>query len=311
LTQLYIIPRLPARSLILFCDIIFTHPDWLIFMAHFRTAVKALFELTLAFTLVACSQPGIPSLSSTSPAPAAALPVEVTETNLLAITPSPSPQSISSQTTTTTLSPTSTRTPNPTPSLTATRTPTPTITSTYAILRGKVLQQSNCRYGPGAPYLYKFGLYPGSNIELFGRNEAGTWILIRAIGGSNACWVKASLLEIKGDVMSLEPTDTLLPQSPYYGPLPGVSASRDGDEVTIAWIGIQLRPGDDSEQFPYLVEAWVCQAGRLVFTPVGSYATLIKIMDEAGCSEASHGRVYAVEKHGYTNWIEIPWPPHR
>ena len=177
-------------------------------------------------------------------------------------------------------------------------------------MRGKVLQQANCRYGPGAPYLYKYGLYPGSNIELIGRNELGTWILIRAIGGSNACWVKASLLEIKGDVMSLEPTYTPLPQSPYYGPVPGVAAQRNGDEVTISWIGIQLRPGDDSEQFPYLVEAWVCVDEKIVFTPVGSYATIVKIIDEAGCSEPSHGRVYAVEKHGYTNWVEIPWPAH-
>ena len=205
---------------------------------------------------------------------------------------------------------TPTITPTITPSLTPTDTPTATISPTYAILRGKVLQQSNCRYGPGAPYLYKYGLYPGSNLEIIGRNELGTWILIRAIGGSNACWVKASLLEIKGDVMSLEPTYTPLPQSPYYGPVPGVAAQRNGDEVTISWIGIQLRPGDDSEQFPYLVEAWVCVDGKIVFTPVGSYVTIIKITDEAGCSEPSHGRVYAVEKHGYTNWVEIPWPAH-
>ena len=48
---------------------------------------------------------------------------------------------------------------------------------------------------------------------------------------------------------------------------------RHGDEVVISWDPLYLRAGDDSEWFPYLVEAWVCQDGRLVFTPLGSYET--------------------------------------
>jgi len=32
------------------------------------------------------------------------------------------------------------------------------------------------------------------------------------------------------------------------------------------------------------------------------YETAIEISDEPGCSEASHGRLYFVEKHGYTKW---------
>jgi hypothetical protein len=170
--------------------------------------------------------------------------------------------------------------------------------------------RSNCRYGPGAPYLYKYGLVAGSNLEVIGRNELGTWILVRAIGGDNPCWVKASLMEVKGEVMNVEPTYIPLPQSPYYAPPSAVSAARSGDEVTVFWNPVTLRPGDDSGQFPYLIEAWVCLEGQLVFTPVGSYQAAVKVIDEAGCSRPSHGRLYAVEKHGYTRWIEIPWPTH-
>jgi hypothetical protein len=188
------------------------------------------------------------------------------------------------------------------PTLTATPVPT------YVNLRGEVLMLSNCRYGPGAPYLYKYALIEGSNLEIIGRNELGTWLLVRAIGGKNPCWVKASLMQVKGDVMNLAPTTIPLPQSPYYGPVSGVSALRKANEVTISWKEVYLRPGDDSEQYPYLIEAWVCTGGKLVFTPVGSYATIITIHDESGCSQPSHGRLYAVEKHGYTRWVEIPWP---
>jgi len=271
------------------------------------------FVLCLAGVSCSLSGGAVPAATTAAVTAFSQLP-EATTVALPSSSPSPTVTPSLTLTPTQSASPTAsatfTLTPTSTPSLPPTETPTATITPTYAILRGKVLQQSNCRYGPGAPYLYKYGLYPGSNLEIIGRNELGTWILIQAIGGSNACWVKASLLEIKGDVMSLELTYTLLPQSPYYGPVPGVAAHRSGDEVTISWIGIQLRPGDDSEQFPYLVEAWVCMDGKIIFTPVGSYATIIKVVDEAGCSEPSHGRVYAVEKHGYTNWVEIPWPLH-
>lgn len=171
-----------------------------------------------------------------------------------------------------------------------------------------MLEQANCRYGPGEAYLYKYGLYPGNNLEIIGRNDTGTWIVIQAIGGTNPCWVKASLLDIKGDVMSLGPTLLPLPQSPFYGPLTRVNAQRSGEEVVISWSPLVLRAGDDSLQYPYLVEAWLCKEGNLVFTPIGTWATNVTIEDESGCSEPSHARVYGVEKHGYTNWVEIPWP---
>jgi len=204
------------------------------------------------------------------------------------------------------LTPTSTQisTETPTPTTTASSTPIPT----YVILRGEVLLRSNCRYGPGAPYLYKYGLVPGSNLEVIGRNDLGTWILVRAIGGNNPCWLKASLMDIKGDVMNVAPTYIPLPQSPYYGPPEWVLAKRSRDEVTIYWKGIQYRAGDETAEAPYLIEAWVCVGGELIFTPLGVYETQTKMIDEPGCTEPSHGRLYFVEKHGYSNWIKIPWP---
>jgi hypothetical protein len=203
---------------------------------------------------------------------------------------------------------TPTRTSTSSPTQTQSDTATPSITPTYAILRGTVLEQANCRYGPGAAYLYKYGLYPGYNLEIIGRNEKGTWVVIRAIGGTNPCWVKASLMDIHGDVMSLAPASLPLPQSPYYGPLTGVSAVRDGSMVIISWNSLQLRAGDDSLQYPYLVEAWLCQDGQVSFFPIGSWDTILTVQDDPGCDEASHARVYGVEKHGYTAWVNVPWP---
>ena len=264
--------------------------------------------LTLILALASCKPTGIQETWLTSPIPAsvAAVTQPVSQTPL----PTPSP----SQTATITASFTPSETPAPsftaTHTLAPSETPTATITPTFAILRGKVLQQANCRYGPGAPYLYKYGVYPDTVLEIIGRTEAGTWVVVRAIGGTNPCWVKADLIEIRGDVMAVAPMYLELPHSPYYGAMTKVSASRDGDEVTVSWGGIQLRAGDDSEQTPYVIEAWVCKDGVLVFTPVGSYGFSTRIADEPGCQAASHGRITAAEKHGYTAWVEIPWPTH-
>jgi hypothetical protein len=209
---------------------------------------------------------------------------------------------------TATETPLPTRTSIPTAMPTPTEIPTATPVPTYVILRGQVLVRSNCRYGPGAPYLYKYGLVPGSNLEIIGRTDLGTWILVRAIGGNNPCWVKASLMDIKGDVMNVEPTYVPLPPSPYYGPPSGVSAQREGNEVHISWNPINLRAGDDQAAASYVVEAWVCQAGQLIFTPVGSYYPSATVLDEPGCSQPSHARLLGAEKHGYTRAVEIPWP---
>ena len=97
-----------------------------------------------------------------------------------------------------TITPTSTPQISPTITQTPTITLTPTISSTPKPPIGKVLQRSVCHYGPGAAYLYKYGLVEGSRMEIVGRNEAGTFAYIQAIGGNNPCWVDVDYLEISG-----------------------------------------------------------------------------------------------------------------
>lgn len=225
-------------------------------------------------------------------------------------TPTPVP-STATETLTPTNTPTATATATTTP--TPTNTATPTLTPTYAIWRAEVLPEKlTCRYGPGAMYLYKYGLNGTSVLDVIGRNELGTWILLQAIGGNNPCWVNSSFMDVRGEVMSIEPVDPhiVMPWSPYYAALTGVSATRDGDTVTVFWNQLVLRAGDSAEQVPYILEAWVCVDGEIVFTPIGAYFLAADVEDEAGCDEPSHGRVLGAEKHGYTQWVEVAWPPH-
>ena len=264
-----------------------------------RSSFLACFIFILAVT--GCN----PHVSSTPVIPTTAEPHPV-ETPTVA--PFFTPTFTPTQLPTPAFTPTITQAPTRRPTQTITYTPTGTPVPTYTNLRGEVIVRSACLYGPGAPYLYKYGLVVGSNLEVIGRTDLGTWILVRAIGGNNPCWVKASLMEIKGDVMTVAPTYIPLPQSPYYAALSGVWAIREGDEVIVSWNPISFRAGDDTASPPYLVEAWVCTNGQLIFTPIGSYETFVRIKDEPGCSEPSHARVFGVEKHGYTRWVKVPWP---
>jgi hypothetical protein len=180
-------------------------------------------------------------------------------------------------------------------------------------VRVEVLERANCRYGPGAVYLYKYGLVPGSNMNAIGRIESGDWVFIQAIGGSNPCWVKTSLVKITGDLWNVEvvyPGKVVLPQSPYYPPVNWVSASRNDSVITVSWNDVPLRAGDeeDDEMQHYIVEVWRCEAGQFLFEALGTNALYLSFIDQDGCGLPSHGRVYVQEKHGFAGPVEIPWP---
>lgn len=263
-----------------------------------RRWIGGLIVMGAVLLLGACA-PAIPAQPTPTPIPS------LTET----ITPSRTPE------------PSATPTPTRTPSLTATLsvtptasdTPSPTPLPTYAKLRGKVtIAQAVCHYGPGAPYLYKYGVYAGFNLEIIRRVEGGNYVEIQAIGGSNPCWLRADYMDIRGDLNALEPVhpfEVKLPISPYYPPLPWANAERSGDQITVTFSGLALRAGDEQGMAPYIVEAWVCQAGRMVFLPIGAYQTEVVVADATGCDSPSRMRVTAAEKHGYTRPIEVLLPP--
>jgi hypothetical protein len=234
------------------------------------------------------------------------------ETRPGAESPDSSPQPTLANTVTHTASPTVTESPTETPSPTPSDTPTPEPTATYAILRGRVnVERVSCRYGPGAMYLYLYGMLQGATQDVIGRNDDGSWALTQSRGDATTCWVRADLMDLNGDILSvapIHPDDYRLPMSPYYGPLTGVSATRSDDQVTIAWHPLILRPGDDSEQTPYVLQIWACRDGEIVMQSIGAYQATASVTDESGCPDPSRGRITAAEKHGYTKFVEIPWP---
>ncbi|MFQ5943267.1 MAG: hypothetical protein ACE5JF_06920 [Anaerolineales bacterium] len=246
----------------------------------------------------------------------------LTNTPVPSITPSPTPTDTPTSTPTLTETHTSipsatatianTPTPlyTPTITLTPSLTPTPSITPTFAPIAAKVLVQSNCRYGPGAAYLYEWGLYPDVRVDIVGRNDLGTWAYVEPWTYFDRCWVKSEFLEIRGDLRDAPPYYSRLPFGELYRPPTNARASRNGDDVTIAWDAVWMTTDDDRG---YLIEAWLCQDRQLIFTPLRTThweETTIHVRDEAGCQQPSGARLYTAEKHGYTQWVLIPWPAH-
>ena len=153
----------------------------------------------------------------------------------------------------------------------------------------------------------------GSNLEIIGRLDDANWVRIQAIGGDNPCWVKASVMDIKGDVFSVEPIypdKAPLPISPYYEPLTLLEITRKGDEVTIRWYGQTLTAGDEEYEYAplYLAEIWACENEEITFSAYGLREETLVITDESGCSQKSRGRIYFSEKHGYAGPTEFEFP---
>ncbi len=227
-----------------------------------------------------------------------------------------------------TVTPTSTPEYSPTYTSTATETPTPlptftpTNTPTYSAPIVKVLMHSACLFGPGVAYLFKYDLFTDTLMNVLGwqeslsQNKPGVWeptlwLYIQALGGNNPCWILSSLVQVvHGNINDTPQYTSLLPFSQLYPRPDGVEAWRNGNQVTIMWNSVWMTEDDYRG---YLVEAWVCHAGQIYFAPV-SYTGVntanpgLIFEDDPGCSQPSSGRVYTVEKHGYTQWTQVPWP---
>jgi len=165
--------------------------------------------------------------------------------------------------------------------------------------------QANCRYGPGTAYLYSHGLYEGDHAEVNGRNYSASWLWIQPEDLDRHCWVAASVVEVEGDLRTVAVVQSRLPFSSFYGPPGNVQADRDGDVVIVTWEAVWMTEDDYRG---YLIEATICQNGGLVTFAVHTEKPRYDFMDDLSCSGESGGKLYTVDKHGYSDPLEIPWP---
>lgn len=208
---------------------------------------------------------------------------------------------------------TPTETSIPTLTFTPTITPSPTIaaTPTFAFPAATVNKQAHCRYGPSVAYLHAADLFPGDTGTVRERFIYSNWLYVKFDKLNYFCWVAPSVVDVVGDISNLKYKELNLQSigSNMYGPPHGVTAIRDGDRVTISWERVEMTQDDDRG---YLLELFVCQDGNYLWwtdSYPDQFSTVYTVKDEAGCSQPSSGKLYTVEKHGFSEPAIIPWPP--
>jgi hypothetical protein len=206
--------------------------------------------------------------------------------------------------------PTDTSTPTITATPTITRTPTSTATPTFAFPTATVNKQAHCRYGPSVAYLHAADLYPGDTGTVRGRYIYSNWLYIKFDKLNYFCWAAPSVVDVVGDVSSVAYKELNLQSigSNQYGPPGGVNAVRNGDEVTISWNQVHMTKDKDRG---YLLELFVCQDTIYKWWTDAypdQFSTSYTVKDEAGCAQPSSGKLYTVEKHGFSEPATIPWP---
>ncbi len=204
------------------------------------------------------------------------------------------------------------------PTLAATQAPTasPTAEATgtaVSSLRATVLQLSNCRYGPGAGYLYKIGLRAEAQVEVIVRTIDGGWAYVQYVGSHNLCWINSKLLQITGDIMTLQDYyagKAPLPMATKYGPVMITGVTGGGGSVTVDWTPIPLPdyalPGDAGMQ--YVVEIWTCRNGIPGFYSLGTNDTSMTFEVDDSCGQTSHADIVAQNKAGVSGITQITLP---
>lgn len=254
---------------------------------------KTAAALAIALALSGCTSAGTTAQPTSTIKPSA--------TQTPTTTPTP--------TATATVSPTPTDTPLPSSTATASDTPTPTGTSTVTLtpapepVTATALENANCRAGPDPAYLYVVSFLEGETASVDGRNSAKTWLWIQIEGYPFHCWVVASAASLAGDLNQVPRASVDPPSNPSVPSASGVGASRNASTVTITW-----SPAPPSVDLHYLIRADVCN-GQYVITVVHTTTgTSFSVQDKQGCSSSASGKLFVVNKLGYSAPVSIPWP---
>ena len=256
-------------------------------------------------------------LSACTPSPEEQATLTATAQTATAGSWTDTPTSTATFTPTLTFTPTETLTPTITftPTLTPTFTITPTATYDFPDVVVSVAM-AHCRYGPSAAYLHAADLYQGDTGTVRGRfSPLSNWLLVKFDKLDYFCWVAPSVVTVTGDISlirNVSASNVSMPgPSALYGPPERVWATRQGDLVTIEWSSVWMTEDDDRG---YFIEMYVCQNGGYIWFTVGEGTlmnqgvTTYTVTDQAGCAYPSYGNIWAVEKHGYTTSVPIPWP---
>jgi hypothetical protein len=96
--------------------------------------------------------------------------------------------------------------------------PSPTITPTFSTPVLTVIEQTNCRMGPGQDYEVVFTYLPNAKLAILGRYEVENYWLVKSdFSPTGSCWLWGEYAEVSGSywvVPSVTPPATSTPNPP-------------------------------------------------------------------------------------------------
>jgi hypothetical protein len=98
-------------------------------------------------------------------------------------------------------------------------------------------QNAHCRRGPGLAYSILTSLLDGQQVQVEGRNQAGTWLWIRLPDGGARCWVALSTGVFSGDLEELQIVEAPPPPPPAAPSnlQAGTTCTTNQYAVTLTW----------------------------------------------------------------------------
>ena len=139
-----------------------------------------------------------------------------------------------------------------------------------------------------------------------GKRETGDgkWYLIRMPEAKWSCWSHSSVMDVSGDASAIRLVRVYVPENSSVPSASGVSASRNGNKVTISW-----SPAPSAPELEYLIEAIVCtKGGYLLEVAYSTTSNSFTLTDTDQCSGESFGTLRVANKLGYASAVKIPWP---
>jgi len=152
-------------------------------------------------------------------------------------------------------------------------------------------------------YLFSALLTEGSSARVEGRNYASTWLWVQIEGFAYRCWLAASAVVIRGDINTVPTVPTDPPNNPSVPPPTGVTATRNKNKVTITW-----NPAPPAVDLHYLVQTQTCNGQYVIEWVDTTTNSAYTVEDKTTCNETSSGKVFTVNKLGYSTGVKIPWP---
>lgn len=282
-----------------------------------RTKIWMIVTVLLLVYLGACNMPANILLFTTAtltptmtytPSLTPSITASYTPTNTATSIPTSSftPTQTNTPTPSITLSPTNTQPPTNTPLPTDTPTSSATATVPYTptpdAVTVKAEQNVNCRWGPGGVFLIAGLFREGAVAQVDGRDYGSHWLKIQMEGFSYRCWVATSAVVVQGDLETVLKVPGDPPINSEVPSATGVSATRNGNQVTIVW-----NPAPSAVDLHYLVRANVCN-GQYVLEVIDTTTRNVYVVeDKDGCSGNSSARVYVVNKKGYAAPVTVSW----